>query len=203
MDIKKILWIGFFSCFLTSVLLSQTVTDIAKKEKERRESLKGKKTVVVTNADLAKLKKKAAYVTAGAEGQTQGQAAGSASSTASTSNASGATQSSSLPIGASDQQSRSSQTASQIMNQQYRTQLEEQYNKAKEYRELLELKMNALQQQFFSMSDTKTKDLVQKDISETYAKLLGAQEVENKAREALEKYLGQSLKDKLSPIWIK
>jgi hypothetical protein len=63
--------------------------------------------------------------------------------------------------------------------------------------------MNALQQQFFNMSDMKSKDLIQKDISETYAKLLGAQEVENRAREALEKFLGQSLKDKLSPIWIK
>jgi vacuolar-type H+-ATPase subunit D/Vma8 len=203
MDIKKILWTGLFSCFLTSALLSQTVTDLAKREKERRESLKGKKTAIVTNADLAKIKKKAAYVTAGAEGQTQGQAAGSAGSTASTSNLSSPRQSSSLPIGANDQLSRSSQTASQIMNQQYRTQLEEQYNKAKEYRELLELKMNALQQQFFNMSDMKSKDLIQKDISETYAKLLGAQEVENRAREALEKFLGQSLKDKLSPIWIK
>jgi hypothetical protein len=203
MDIKKILWIGLLPCLLTSVLLSQTVTDLAKKENERRESLKGKKTVVVTNADLAKLKKKAAYVSAGAEGQTKGQAAGTASSSASTANASGAGQSSSLPIGVSDQQSQSPQKASQILNQQAKTQLEEQYNKAKEYRELLELKMNSLQQQFFSMSDTKTKDLVQKDISETYAKLLEAQEVENKAREALEKLLGQSLKDKLSPIWIK
>jgi hypothetical protein len=203
MDIKKILWIGFLSCFLTSVLLSQTVTDIAKKEKERRESLKGNKTVVVTNADLAKLKKKAAYVTAGTEGQTQGQAAGSASSAAGPSNLSGTKQSSAPPISVSGQPSRSSPAATQTINQQVKTQLEEQYNKVKEYRELLELKMNALQQQFFNMSDTKAKDLVQKEISETYAKLLGAQEVENKAREALEKYLGQSLKDKLSPIWIK
>jgi len=203
MRIKKILWTGLLSCLLTSVLLTQTVTDLAKKEKERRESLKGKKAVVVTNADLAKVKKKAAYVAAGTEGQTQGQAAGSASSTASMSNVSQAAPSPSLPVGVSDQQTRSPQAASQIMNQQVKTQLEEKYNKAKEFRELLELKMNALQQQFFSMSDAKSKDLVQKDISETYAKLLEAQEVENKAREELEKFLGQSLKDKLSPIWIK
>jgi hypothetical protein len=203
MRIKKILWTGLLPCLLTSVLLTQTVTDLAKKEKERRESLKGKKAVVVTNADLAKVKKKAAYVAAGTEGQTQGQAAGSASSTASMSNVSQAAPSPSLPVGVSDQQTRSPQAASQIMNQQVKTQLEEKYNKAKEFRELLELKMNALQQQFFSMSDAKSKDLVQKDISETYAKLLEAQEVENKAREELEKFLGQSLKDKLSPIWIK
>ena len=203
MRVKIILWAGFLPCILTSFLLSQTVTDLAKKEKERRESLKEKKAVVVTNADLAKVKKKAAYVAAGTEGQTQGQAAGSASSTASMSNVSQAAPSPSLPVGVSDRQTRSSQAASQIMNQQVKTQLEEKYNKAKEFRELLELKMNALQQQFFSLSDTKSKDLVQKDISETYAKLLEAQEVENKAREELEKFLGQSLKDKLSPIWIK
>jgi hypothetical protein len=203
MDIKKILWAGLPAFLLTSVLLSQSVTDIAKKEKERRESFKGKKAVVVTNADLAKVKKKAAYVTSGAEGQTKGQAAGTASSSASTANASGITRAPSLPVGVGDQQSRSPQAAAQIMNQQVKTQLEERYNKAKEYRELLELKMNALQQQFLNMADTKSKDLVQKDISETYAKLLEAQEVEDKAREALEKYLGQSLKEKLSPIWIK
>ena len=202
MRIKKILWTGLLPCLLMSVLLSQTVTDLAKKEKERRESLKGKKAVVVTNADLAKVKK-AAYVAAGTEGQTQGQAAGSASSTASMSNVSQTAPSPSLPVGVSDQQTRTSQAALQIMNQQVKTQIEEKYNKAKEFRELLELKMNALQQQFFSLSDTKSKDLVQKDISETYAKLLEAQEVENKAREELEKFLGQSLKDKLSPIWIK
>jgi len=177
--------------------------DLAQKEKERRESLKGKKAVVVTNADLAKVRRKAAYAAAGTEGTTQGQAASSASSTASVSTGSGSKQAQALPMGVSDQQSRSSQTANQLGNQQARTQLEEQYNKAKEFRELLELKMSALQQQFYSMSDTKAKELVQKDISETYDKLIQAQEAENKAREALEKFLGQSLKENISPIWIK
>ncbi len=203
MDIKKIFWTSFFPLILAACLFPQSVTEMAKKEKERREALKDKKSVVVTNADLAKVKKKAAYVAAGTEGQAQGQDAGSPSSTAGPSNVSQAAPSQSLPVGVSDQQTRSPQAAAQIMNQQLRAQLEERYNKAKEYRELLELKMAALQQQFYSMSDTKSKDLVQKDISETYAKLLEAQEAENRAREDLEKFLGQSLKEKLSPIWIK
>ena len=203
MRIKKVLWAAFLPCLLTSFLLPQTMKDLAQKEKERRESLKGKKAVVVTNADLAKVRRKAAYAAAGTEVTTQGQAAGSASSTASVSTGSGSKQAQALPMGVSDQQSRSSQTANQLGNQQARTQLEEQYNKAKEFRELLELKMSALQQQFYSMSDTKAKELVQKDISETYDKLIQAQEAENKAREALEKFLGQSLKENISPIWIK
>jgi len=203
MRIKKVLWAGFLPCLLTSFLLSQAVTDQAQKEKERRESLKGKKGVVVTNADLAKVKRKAAYAATGTEGKTQGQAAGSASSTASVSSGSGSTQVQALPMGVGDQQNRSSQTAAQLINQQTKTQLEDQYKKAKELRELLELKMSALQQQFYSMSDTKSKELVQEEISATYDKLIQAQEVENKAREALEKFLGQSLKEKVSEIWIK
>lgn len=203
MNIKKILWAALPIFLLTSALLSQTVTDMAEKEKDRRESLKGKKPVVVTNADLAKLKKTAAYVGSGSGSQTQGKAAGTASSTASTMAGPGTAPAPSLPVGVSDQQAQSSQAASQVMNQQLKRSLEEKYEKAKEYRELLELKMNSLQLQFFNLADTKSKDLVQKDISETYAKLLGAQEADNKAREDLEKFLGQSLKEKLSPIWIK
>ena len=203
MDIKNIFIAGILPWILTSALLSQTVTEIAKKEKDRRESLKGKNAAVVTNADLAKIKKSAAYVGGGSSSQSQGKAAGAASSTASTAAEPGTAPAQALPLGVGDQQTQSSQAAAQVMNQQLKRDLEEKYEKAKEYRELLELKMNSLQQQFFNLADTKSKELVQKDISETYAKLLGAQEVENKAREDLEKFLGQSLKDKLSPIWIK
>ncbi|GAF97333.1 unnamed protein product, partial [marine sediment metagenome] len=42
---------------------SQSLVELAKKEKERREKLKGKKTIVVTNYDLKKVKKKPAVST--------------------------------------------------------------------------------------------------------------------------------------------
>lgn len=48
----------FSCCFLlVSFLQSQSLVDIAKKEKERRESLKGRKAIVVTNEDIANIKK--------------------------------------------------------------------------------------------------------------------------------------------------
>jgi len=203
MNIQKKLGIAVIPLVLSSLLLSQSLTDAAKKEKERREALKGKKTVAVTNADLGKLKKQPAFIAAAPPAKTQEETAASPASKAAATTGSGTALSTSLPMGVGSRQTESSRAAADKMNEQTKADLEEKYNKAREYRELLELKMNALQQQFFNMADTKAKELIQKDISDTYAKLLGAQEAETKAREDLEKFLGQSLKDKISPIWIK
>ena len=49
--------------FAASLVAAQSVAEAAKKEKERRENLKGKTTQVVTNADLAKTQKKPAVGT--------------------------------------------------------------------------------------------------------------------------------------------
>jgi hypothetical protein len=203
MDIKKVLGAVILPLILTGLLFPQSLTDIAKKEKERRESLKGNKAVAVSNADLVKLKKKPAYLAGGPENQSPNETAAAASSNTGTPTASQTALSPALPIGLRDQLTESPQAAAQKMNERVKADLMEKYDKAKEYRELLELKMASLQQQFFNMADTKAKELIQKDISETYAKLLGAQEAENKAREDLERFLGEKLKDQISPIWIK
>jgi hypothetical protein len=47
---------------------AQSLADAARKEKARREALKTKTTVAVTNADLSKVKKKAATTDVKAEG---------------------------------------------------------------------------------------------------------------------------------------
>jgi hypothetical protein len=203
MDIKKALGTLLLPLILTSLLFPQSLSDVAKKEKERRESLKGNKAVAVSNADLARVKKKPAYVAAGPENQASSETEAAASSKTGALTGSETALSPNLPAGLKNQLAESSQTASQRMNEQIKVDLREKYSKAKEYRELLELKMASLQQQFFNMADTKAKELIQTEISETYAKLLGAQEVENKAREDLERFLGEKLKDQISPIWIK
>ncbi len=203
MDIKKALGALLLPLILIGQLFPQSLTDVAKKEKERRESLKGNKAVAVSNADLAKMKKRPAFIAAGPENQSPSGTAAVASSKTGAPTGSETALSPALPVGLKDQLAESPQTASQRMNEQVKTDLREKYNKAKEYRELLELKMASLQQQFFNMADTKSKELIQKDISETYPKLLGAQEAENKAREDLERFLGEKLKDQISPIWIK
>jgi hypothetical protein len=55
--------IAFF--VFSTLLLSQSVVDVAKKEQERREKLKGKNAKVVTNADLKTIKRGSAVETSG------------------------------------------------------------------------------------------------------------------------------------------
>lgn len=63
MSLKRVIAVLSLPLFLSSFLLSQSVVELAKKEKERREKLKGKKTIVVTNYDLKKVKKRPAVST--------------------------------------------------------------------------------------------------------------------------------------------
>ena len=64
---KKIMsFIAFF--VLSTLLASQSLVDVAKKEQERREKLKGKNVKVVTNADLKSVKRAPAVSTTTAAG---------------------------------------------------------------------------------------------------------------------------------------
>src|SRR4030042_5329123 len=63
MPAKRPLALAFLMVILSSLLFPQTLAEIAQKERERRAGLKGKKAVVITNADLAKLRKKPALET--------------------------------------------------------------------------------------------------------------------------------------------
>jgi uncharacterized protein (DUF342 family) len=81
--------------------------------------------------------------------------------------------------------------------------LQERWDKAKEYVELLTLKMGTLWQQFYGLEDMTTKDAVQQSIAETFIKLQRAQEDETRARQDLEKFLGQQKKEAVPSIWIR
>lgn len=59
---KKFVYVITF-LVLSAFLASQSLVDVAKKEQERREKLKGKSARVVTNADLKSVKKTAAVTT--------------------------------------------------------------------------------------------------------------------------------------------
>ncbi len=54
MGTKKLLAALFLPLLLVSFLQSQSLAELAKKEKERRAALKGKHAAVVTTKDLAK-----------------------------------------------------------------------------------------------------------------------------------------------------
>jgi hypothetical protein len=84
-----------------------------------------------------------------------------------------------------------------------KAELEDAWNKAKDMVELLNLKMNALGQQFYSHNSMTTKDQIQKSISETYQKLQAAQAEEKKAKDELDKFPALGPQDKFPAAAIK
>jgi len=60
MKLKKFIAGVSLPLFLSSFLFSQNLVELAKKERERRAMLRGKKFAVVTNADLGKVRKRPA-----------------------------------------------------------------------------------------------------------------------------------------------
>jgi hypothetical protein len=179
----------FFAVTLlsASVLSPQNLVEAAKKEKERRESLKGKTAVVVTNADLAKVKKQQALVapvlpaesllppSAGSAGEIQ-EAAGQ------------------TPPAVSTLSSQELLAEAQKKVEEKRAELETKWTAAKERVELLTLKMTALQQQLYSFNSMVSKDSIQQQINETYQKLQDAQAEEAKAKDELDKFSAANIK---------
>jgi len=190
MQAKKVFVFLFLPLFLGSFLYSQTLAEIAAKEKERRASLKEKKARVVTNADLAKLKKKPALEVPAAEEPPVKEEVITPPAPA-------------PPAQGSQVEPVTGEAALDENSRATLQELQEKWEKAKEYVELLTLKMGALWQQYNNLVPTSSKEAVQLAISETYLKLEYAQEEETKARQALEKFLSQAKKDTLPQIWIK
>jgi hypothetical protein len=160
---------------LSSFISSQSLVELAKKEKERREKLRDKKSIVVTNADLEDVNKRPALEVSEAEIATE----------------------ETLPLEPSAEnpnpdETQPSETASSNLPQENAEPVEtvetlrEKWEKASEYVELLTLKINALWQEFYSMDDTTTKDTIQRQISAEHLKLESAREEEQTAKEEYE-----------------
>ncbi|MBC7361858.1 MAG: hypothetical protein H5U06_06210 [Candidatus Aminicenantes bacterium] len=206
--IKKLLTILLSLTFsILSLLLAQDqeLVELAKKEKARRESLKGQKVKVITNKDLENLTKKPALILPG-QSQTAGseEQIPSASTSGSTTSVVHRVTVENSP--ASRQPRSETQTSGQAFTEGLDVRgssLEEAWKKAKEYVELLTLKMNALWQEFYNLNDMKSRDYLQQQISETYEKLLKAQEEEAQLRLEYEKQINQKKSQSVSPIWIK
>ncbi|MGB9893004.1 MAG: hypothetical protein ACPLRA_01220 [Candidatus Saccharicenans sp.] len=203
--IKKIIsiFLSFSFCGLTLVLAQEeNLVQLAKKEKDRRESLKAQKVKVVTNKDLEYLTKTPALTLPPSE-QSAESASDSLSSPARStpSVVHRVTVENPQPLERSDSQSQA--PASSSGQDIYGSSLEEAWKKAQEYVELLTLKMNALWQQFYSLNDMKTRDSVQLQISDTYEKLLKAQEEEARLRTEYENQINRKKSESASPIWIK
>ncbi len=176
MTFKKFISFMVLPLLLTSFLFSQSLAELAKKEKERREKLKGKKGVVITNAELKKTQKKSAVTTSR-----------TAATVESTRSPSSPTQKS--PPG----RTRPIETPGSKIDKRVvvdnRAQLEQKSARAQEYIDLLTTKMNALWQEFYSMDDMKDRSNIQRQIAETFQKLEKAKEDAANAK----KELGQSV----------
>jgi len=152
---KKIITITFSLMLLVSFLCSQSVVEIAKKEKERRAKLKGKKAVVVTNADLRNLKRGPAI---------------------------------SIIEPAFDEDTLSLPTEEiKPEDTEEQTRLEANWNRANQRASLLTLRMNELQQRFFSFENLYDRAEMQREIVETFQKLQEAKAEAELTKKELDK----------------
>jgi hypothetical protein len=201
---KKRFWaFVLLPLFLVSFLHSQSVTELAKKEKERRAQLKGKSAAVITNADLAKVKKRPAVeVVEPAKPATDSEAGGEA--TADTTQAAPPPASASA---AAEQKPEEQAPDQSVMSEKdFRARLEELAKKAQDAQEmidLLTLKMNALWQEFYNLGDVKSREYTQFQISETYDKLTKVEAEAAKAKKDLDDFLATAKREGVPAIWIK
>ncbi len=136
---KKIITITFSFMLLTNLLCSQSVVELAKKEKERRAKLKGKTTVVVTNTDLRNLKRGPAVI---------------------------------IIEPAFNEASLSFPTEEiEPVDTEEQARFEANWNRANQRASLLTLRMNELQQRFFSFENLYDRAEMQREIVETFQKL--------------------------------
>ncbi len=190
MSAKRFFVLLFLITLLVSFLYPQSLAEIAKRERERRAKLKGKTTVVVTNADLAKMKKKPALEVPPVPPEPGLES----------------TEDPEPPPATAVQPQEPSETTappSESGPPPDLKALQERWEKAKEYVELLTLKMSALWQQFYGLVDAGAKEAVQQAIGETFIKLQNAQEEETRTRLELEKFLQQQKAESTPPIWIR
>jgi len=179
--------------FMSTLASAQSLAEVTKKEKERRENLKGKSSTVVTNADLAKTKKKPSVTQTNPVPPAGGEAAAAtAAPTAAQETGPG-----------TDKAAADLRAEAQKKYEEKKAGLEDKWAKAKEMVDLLNLKMNALWQQFYSFNSMTPKDQIQKAISETYQKFQAAQAEEAKAKEELDKFLALGPKEKFLAAGIK
>ena len=184
MNLKKIA-AGFILPFLlTSLLCSQSVVELAKKEKQRRTNLRlqGKRGKIVTKADLKNIKRGAALTTIlSLTSSSESQIVTSTPEESLTGEEQLSEAQAAEPATAEDEEAEGLKTL--------QAQLEDQWNKAKENVNTLSRKLNTLWKQFYSMDDLSARENVQSEISETSQQLQKAKEEETSIREKLRKVI--------------
>lgn len=222
---KKIAVAVFLFVLGVTFACAQSVAEVAKKEKERRAALKGKQTVV-TNADLGKTKKKPAMTErvpekTAEEAETGEEAAAPEGTPSETQAVEGeqaqAPSEAEAPPAEGEtppaevearpvEEPPAEEPGAELSREDFelrKSELEDAWNKAQEMVELLTLKMNGLWQEFYSLDDMQARDRIQQQISETYEKLLRAQDDETKIRQELDDFIANTPREGVPKIWIR
>jgi hypothetical protein len=198
---NKFLVFLFLPLLLVSFLQSQSLADLARKEKVRRAALKGTGAAVVTDADLAKAKRKPAVESVGQE-QTAEEAAAQAEQ------AEIKAQQGEPPPAAAEKPAEvpppgetPAMSEKEFLAKQ--AELGEASKQKQEMVELLTLKLNSLYQELYGRDDMKSREVIQVQISDTYDKLLRAEAEANKAKKDLEDFSANTKRANVPGIWIK
>lgn len=197
---KKILISLFIPLLLASFLQSQSLGELAKKEKERRAALKGKKTVVITDASLAKVKRRPSVESAGQEQAVEEAAAqeGQADVKA---------QQGETPSAAEKPAEETPPAETPAMSekefQAKQAEFVEVCAQKQEMIDLLTLKLNSLYQEFYGLDNMKSREIIQLQISDTYDKLLKAETDAKKANKDLEDFVANTKRESVPDIWIR
>ena len=219
---KKIVVALFLFVLGVSFAGAQSLAELAKKEKERRAALKGKQTVV-TNADLGKLKKKPAMSESvpekpaeEAEGGEEAAPGGEPAEAAAVEGEEAPGEGDIQPAGGETlpaevqpppaEEPPAEDAGAELSKEEFdlrKSELEDAWNKAQELVELLTLKMNGLWQEFYSLDDMQHRERIQQQISETYEKLLRAQDDEIKVRKELDDFIAHAPREGVPKIWIR
>ncbi len=216
---RKTKWLAafFLPLLLVSFLQSQSLADMAKKEKARRAALKGRSATVVTTADLAKSKRRPAVESTNQEQAVEETAeAAQAGETAQGAEVKGQAQEVVTPPATETQAVKPADAqkpaetppaeAPPLSDKDYRARQAELSKAAQDKQELLDLltlKMNSLYQEFYSLDSVKSREMLQAQISDTYDKLLKTEIEAKQAAKDLEDFLARTKKDQTPAIWIK
>jgi len=218
---RKTRWLAafFLPFILVSFLQSQSLAELAKKEKERRAALKGRTAKVITTADLAKVKKRPAVETVAQE-----PAAGEGTETVQAGEAADQVEGQVTPPTVATGEAAAAETpavkpsmepkpqaappvepsAAPAMDARARqAELTKAAQDKRELVDLLTLKMNALYQELYTLENVKSRELLQAQISDTYDKLLKAESEADKAAKDLDDFVAAVKKEQTPGIWIK
>jgi hypothetical protein len=202
---KKILVSLFLPLLLASFLQSQSLADLAKKEKERRAALKGKGATVTTSADLTKVKRRPAVEASGQEQIARETAARAGQADVKAQK--GAAGAEEVKAGAEKPAEETPPGETPAMSekefQAKQAELVEASKQKQEMFDLLTLKLNSLYQEFYGLDNMKSREILQVQISDTYDKLLKAEAEANKANRTLDDFIAKTKRENVPDIWIR